>query len=130
MPKTKAKPVHQLIAEEKLRIHELEEKLNTQVYFETMPEYGPVYQYCYQTSNQKIAYSQQSVDSWIRAVIKHMATRITGHGGATTKAVLISIPDNLTEESYEHWLSLQVKKIDKKARPKAITVGNLQGDAK
>ena len=54
MAKPSTKPIQQLISEEKLRIAEIEEKLRTQTYFETMPEYGPTYKYCYSSSNLKI----------------------------------------------------------------------------
>ena len=118
MAKKSAKSIQQLINEEQLRIAEIEEKLGTQTYFETMPEYGPTYQYCYSTSNLRIPYPEQSVDNWIRATMKHLGMRRRGHGGETTKAILISIPDNLTEDNLEQWLSHQTQKIRKKAIPK------------
>ena len=118
MAKKSAKSIQQLINEEQLRIAEIKEKLRTQTYFETMPEYGPTYQYCYSTSNLRIPYTEQSVDNWIRATIKHLGMRRRGHGGETTKAILISIPDNLTEDNLEQWLSHQTEKIRKKAIPK------------
>jgi hypothetical protein len=88
------------------------------LYFETMPEYGPNYKYCYATSNLKIPPSDESIDSWIRAVIKHMGTRSFGHGGANTNAMLISIPEFMTEEGLEKWLSYTTEKIRKKAQPR------------
>lgn len=118
MAKKSANSIQQLINEEQLRIAEIEEKLGTQTYFETMPEYGPTYQYCYSTSNLRIPYPEQSVDNWIRATMKHLGMRRRGHGGETTKAILISIPDNLTEDNLEQWLSHQTEKIRKKAIPK------------
>ncbi|CAB4719242.1 unannotated protein [freshwater metagenome] len=118
MAKKSAKSIQQLINEEQLKIAELEEKLGTQTYFETMPEYGPTYKYCYQTSNLNIPYPQQSVDNWIRATIKHLGMRTRGHGGETTKAILISIPDYLTEDNIEQWLNSQTEKIRKKALQK------------
>ena len=124
MAKPSTKPIQQLISEEKLRIAEIEEKLRTQTYFETMPEYGPTYKYCYSSSNLKILYPEQSVDNWIRATIKHLGLRTRGHGGETTKAILISIPDNLTEDNIEQWLSYQTEKIRKKATPRKRNKGN------
>ena len=118
MAKKSAKSIQQLINEEQLKIAELEEKLGTQTYFETMPEYGPTYKYCYSTSNLKIPYPEQSVDNWIRATIKHLGMRTRGHGGETTKAILISIPNNLTEDNIEQWLSHTSEKIRKKVTPK------------
>ena len=118
MAKNSAKSIQQLINEEKLRIAEIEEKLRTQTYFETMPEYGPTYKYCYATSNINIPHSEQSVDNWIRATIKHLGMRRRGHGGETTKAILISIPDNLTEDNIEQWLIYQTENIRKKALPR------------
>lgn len=118
MAKKSAKPIQQQIWEQKLKIAELEDELKTQTYFETMPEYGPTYKYCYQTSNVHIPYPNQSIDNWIRAVIKHMGTRSFGHGGADTKAILVSIPENLSEASIEKWLAYQMEIIRKKAKPK------------
>ena len=115
MAKRTAKSIQQLISEQKLRIAEIEEKLNMQIYFETMPEYGPTYTYSYDISNFGIPYPQQSVDSWVRAIIKHMATRRRGHGGAISKAVVISIPENLTKDNINQWLSYQTEKIRKRA---------------
>jgi len=124
MAKPSTKSIQQLINEEQLRIVEIEEKLRTQTYFETMPEYGPTYKYCYSSSNLKIPYPEQSVDNWIRATIKHLGMRRRGHGGETTKAILISIPENLTEDNIEQWLSYQTEKIRKKALPRKRNKGN------
>lgn len=115
-PSTKS--IQQQIWEQKLKIAELEDELLTQKYFETMPEYGPTYKYCYATSNMSINGLEQHVDNWIKAVIKHMGTRRYGHGGANTKAMLISIPEFKTEQDMERWLSYINEKIRKKATPK------------
>jgi hypothetical protein len=115
MAKQSAKSIQQLIYEQKLKIVELEDELMTQTYLETMPEHGPTYQYCYGTSNFTIPYPKQSVDSWIRAVIKHMGKRSFGHGGEKTYAMLISIPEFKTEDGLERWLSYTLSKIKKKA---------------
>ena len=122
MAKPSAKSIQQKIWEQKLRIAELEDEFNTQTYLETMPEYGATYQYCFSTSNYTIPGPQQSIDSWIRAVIKHMGTRSFGNGGAGTKAVLISIPDIENKEGFEtgleKWISYTTAKIRKKATPR------------
>ena len=115
MARSPAKSVQQLIKEQKLRIAELEAELNTQLYFDTMPEYGPMYTYCYSNSSDRIPYDNYSVDAWIKATIRHMATRSRGHGGAKTKAVVISIPDSLPKENFDEWLGLQTDKIRKAA---------------
>ena len=118
MAKPSTKSIQQKIWEQKLKIAELEDELMTQTYLETMPTYGPTYTYCYSTSNFTIPYPKQSIDSWIRAVIKHMGTRSFGHGGADTKAMLISIPEFKNEQNLERWLSYTTEKIRKKATPK------------
>jgi hypothetical protein len=118
MPKPSSKSIQQLIYEQKLKIVELEDELKTQTYLETMPEYGPTYNYCFATSNFSIPHPQQSIDNWIRAVIKHMGNRSFGHGGAYTKAILISIPEFANDEGFERWLSYTTDKIRKKAQPR------------
>ena len=126
MAKPSTKSIQQLIYEQKLKIVELEDELRTQTYLETMPEYGPTYKYCFATSNFTIPHPQQSIDSWIRAVIKHMGTRIFGHGGADTKAVLISIPEFTNNEGFERWLSYTTDNIRKKATPRKRKVKSTQ----
>lgn len=112
---TKKKTTKQAIHEAKLKVLALEEQYATQVYFETMPEYGPTYKYCFSTSNMKIPYPMQDVDAWLRAVIKHMATRREGHGGAYTDAKLISIPVGLSEAGIEKWLEYVTSDLRKRA---------------
>ena len=104
----------------------MEDELRTQTYFETMPEYGPTYKYCYQTSSLHIPYPNQSIDNWIKAVIKHMATRSFGHGGADTKAILVSIPENLSEAAIEKWLAYKMEIIRNKVTPKKRTKKNVK----
>lgn len=118
MAKKQSKTIQQLIREQKNIIAELTDELRTQLYFETMPEYGPTYQYCFSTSNQKIPYQYQNIDNWIKAVIRHMGTRRTGHGGASTKAILVSIPFNLNEDNFENWLAYQMNNFRKKIKPR------------
>ena len=80
----------------------------------------------YATSNLNIPTTNQSIDSWIRAVVKHMGTRSFGHGGADTKAVLISIPEFTNNEAFESWLSYTTDKIRKKATPRKRKVKSTQ----
>ena len=80
-----------------------------------MPDVNPSYQYCYATSNFTIPAEHQSVDAWLRAVIKHMALRRPGHGGEVTKALLISIPTNLKEIGMDAWIDYETRKLRKQA---------------
>ena len=118
MAKPSTKSIQQQIWAQKLKIVELEDELRTQVYFETMPAYGPTYKYCYATSNMSINGLEQYVDNWIKAVVKHMGTRRYGHGGEKTNAMLISIPEFKTEQDMERWLIYTTEKIRKKAKPR------------
>lgn len=106
------------IWQQRVRVAELEDEYAVQLYFETMPAYDPLYKYCYQTSNMKIPAQYQSIDYWIRAVIKHMGLRHKGHGGANTKAILLSIPDNMSQANKDKWLAFVTNKISKIARVK------------
>jgi len=115
----KAKQITQQRAKAiKLKLAELEQEYATQLYFETMPEYNPTYKYCYATSNLVIPYAYQSIDAWIRAVIKHMGLRRRGHGGEYTDAELISIPKFRTEDAMELWLKYVEEKLRTKAKRK------------
>ena len=123
MPRKPSKTIEEQKYEANLKIYEAQEAYETQLYFETMPEYDPQYSYCFQTSNRSLSYEYHSVDAWIRAVIKHLGQRRRGHGGETTKAILISIPDDLTEKNFENWFSYQTEKIRKKTMLKKRNKG-------
>jgi hypothetical protein len=69
------------------------------LYFESMPEYNPLYKYCYSTSNRQIPHQYQSVDSWLRAINKHRKLRRVGHGGGKSSALIISIPTFSSKEA-------------------------------
>jgi len=114
MPR-QTKSLKQKIYEARLKLHDLEEEYATQMYLETMPDYDPMYTYCYSTSNRPIPYPMQSVDAWVRAIIKHMAGRRRGHGGGTTKAIVLTIPHGLTESGVEGWLEHITPKLRKRA---------------
>jgi len=103
------------IRELKLELEELGEQYKTQLYFETMPEYDPIYKYCYSTSNRSIPHEHHHVDHWLRAVIKHMATRRAGHGGASTSAILVSVPLGFSEKGIDNWLAYETEKLRKVA---------------
>lgn len=107
-----SKTIDELKFEAKLKILESKELYETQLYFETMPTVSPTYKYCYATSNLTIPYEHQSVDAWLRAVIKHMGLRLPGHGGEKTNAIVMSIYKELG--NYEDlWLQYQTNKLKK-----------------
>ena len=112
----RVKTLQEKIREAKFRVLELEEAYHTQRYLETMPEHDPTYKYCYGTSNFKIPYPEQSLDSWLRAVIKHMAGRRPGHGGSITDAIVVSIPTLRTEAGIERWIEYVTQQLGKKAK--------------
>lgn len=131
MPR-KAKSLREKIKEAKLKLYDLEQEYKTQLYFETMPELDAMYRYCYSTSNQSIPNSLHSVDSWLRAIIKHMATRKPGHGGAKTKALVITIPDFQSEAATDNWIAYVTAKLRKRAaiRKRTTTATENQATSK
>ena len=104
------------IRELEIELAELKEEYVTQLYFDTMPEYDPMYKYCYSTSNRGVPYEYQHIDYWIRAVMRHMATRREGHGGASTSAVLVSVPVGFSDQGIERWLSYVTEQLRKQAK--------------
>ena len=115
MPRMPSKSIDEQIYEARLKITEATEEYQTQLYLETMPAVNPTYKYCYATSNFNIPAEQQSIDAWLRAVIKHMATRSKGHGGELTKALVISVPQNLTAKDKEFWIEYETRKLRKRS---------------
>jgi hypothetical protein len=101
---------------QKLRINELQQEYITMLYFETMPEYDPMYKYSYAISNMKIPGLLQSVDAWIRAVIKHMSMRLPGHGGGYSRALVITPYAFTTETARNNWIDYEIIKLRKKVR--------------
>lgn len=101
---------------QRLRIYELQQEYITMLYFETMPEYDPLYKYCFQTSNMKIPGLLQSVDAWIRAVIKHISMRRPGHGGGYSKALVITPYSFTSETARDNWIDYEIAKLRKKVR--------------
>ena len=115
MPRKPSKTVEEQKYEAKLKIIEANEEYETQLYLETMPKANPLYQYCYVTSNFTIPVEHQSVDAWLRAIIKHMSLRLPGHGGEKTNALVISVHKELG--NYEDlWIDYETRKLRKLAK--------------
>lgn len=112
----KRKSVEEQKLELKYKLVKLIEDYETALYYETMPVYDPMYSYSYQHSNLKIPYENQSVDAWIRAVIKHMNNRSAGHGGGTSNSYLVTIPTFNKSSDIELWLEYTTKQLKKRAR--------------
>lgn len=102
----------------KLKLAELAQEYAMMLYFETMPEYDPLYKYCYATANLIVPYDYQSVDAWVRAVIKHMGLRRRGHGGAVSDAEVVSIPSGLSDAGIDNWIKYVSHTLRKKAKRK------------
>ena len=102
----------------RIKLAELLELYRTQLYLETMPVYGPMYQYCYQTSNLKIKYEDQSVDAWLRAIAIHMSRRLVGHGGGYCNAIIITPPYLTSQSQKDGWVEYMAEKLNKKVRVK------------
>lgn len=113
---SKKKTTAQQIRDLNLRIIELEQDHIVQLYFETMPDYNPTYKYSYDISNMSVPGLLQHIDFWLRAVIKHMALRRSGHGGAYTDSVLVAIPAFHSQVSVDAYIAYVVAKLRKKIR--------------
>jgi len=114
--KATLKELRDAIRKQNLRVTHLQYAVDDALYFETMPEYDPMYKYCYSTSNMKIPSVNQSVDSWLRAVNKHMKLRREGHGGGVSSAMIVSVPLLQSERMKEIWLAYQMDKLRKAAK--------------
>lgn len=126
MPR-KAKNLDQKLYDAKLQLLQLEEEYVTLLYFETMPDYDPMYKYCFSTSSMSIPFSLQSVDAWLRAVIKHMSLRKRGHGGAYTNALVVTIPDDLSNNGVDNWIAYVTSKLRSRAKSRnKLTAQNIQ----
>lgn len=108
--------VKQQLYEAKIKVVELFEDYCTQLYFETMPEYDPLYCYSYQDSNRKVDNRYHSVTYWLRAVQKHMNLRRPGHGGGKSNAAIINITNFHNQKSKDMWLDYETRKLKKKSR--------------
>ena len=99
---------------------ELEQQYLTYLYLETMPNNDPSYKYCYQTSSDKIAWLDQSVDNWLRAVVIHMSQRKQSHGGEKSNAIIITPPDFTVGQARDNWITYQAEKLRKKVRVRKV----------
>ena len=118
--KRKQLTLQEEILAQRRRVYELEEQYITLLYFETMPEYGPQYKYCYQTSNFTIPGTLQSVDAWLRAVIMHMSKRHAGHGGGYSKAIVITPGSFTSEHARDSWIDYEIARLRKKVRVQKV----------
>jgi hypothetical protein len=116
MAKRTAKSIQQLIKEARLQIKKIEDKLHVQTYLETMPEHGPVYKYCYSTSNYSIPYQSQSVAAWLQAVAQHMHKRKPGHSGEENFVLVVDIPRLNSEVAVDAWLAWITEDLKKRAK--------------
>lgn len=114
----KRKSVEEQKLELKYKLVKLIEDYETALYYETMPQYDPMYCYSYQHSNFTIPYEHQSVDAWIRAIIKHMNKRMPGHGGGTSNAYVVTFPTFTRSSDIDLWLEYTTKQLKKRARVK------------
>ena len=104
------------IRQQKLRVEEIESAYITQLYLDTMPAVGPLYKYCFPTSNLKIPGLYWSVEHWLRAVKIHMFYRIPGHGGGKTKAQIIPVPQATSQVEIDEWIDYTTKKLRRAVR--------------
>lgn len=113
MQRKPSKTIDEQKFELQMQIAELREQYETQLYFETMPKVDPMYSYSYQHSNFAIPSEHQSVDAWLRAVIKHMGERLPGHGGQKTNALVITMYKDLKKTSEDMWIDYVTRKLRK-----------------
>jgi hypothetical protein len=104
------------IWQQRKRVVAVREQYITQLYLETMPAYDPMYKYCYSTSNMQIPAQLQSVECWLRAVMQHMNARHTGHGGAASSAVIVTVPKMKSDAEINKWLDYQQDQLRARAR--------------
>lgn len=104
------------IWQQRKRVAALGEQYITTLYLESMPEYDPLYKYCFTTSNMKIPYQLQSVECWLRAVMLHMKARRPGHGGAASSAVIVTVPKMKNDAEINKWLDYQQDQLRARAR--------------
>ena len=108
--------IEQQIYEAKLAVVQAYEDYTTALYLETMPTNNPTYKYCYATSNMTIPAEFQSIDYWLRAIIKHMANRRMGHGGEITDALLVSIADFNKQATKDAWIDSVTRELNKRSK--------------
>ena len=108
--------LEQQIYEAKLAVVQAYEDYTTALYLDTMPTANPTYKYCYATSNMSIPAEYQSIDYWLRAIIKHMANRRSGHGGEVTDALLVSIANFPNQKAKDAWIDSITRKLNKRSK--------------
>ena len=104
------------IRKQKFRVFELEQDIRTQQYLETMPEYDPLYKYCYSTSNFGISIDDKNVDAWLRAIALHIAARKPQHGGGQTNAFVVTCPTMHSQASKQQMIDYVVLQLHKKIK--------------
>ena len=104
------------IWQQRKRVVALREQYITQLYMETMPEFDPLYKYCFSTSSMRIPYQLQSVECWLRAVMQHMKARRPGHGGADSSALIVTVPKMKSDAEINKWLDYQQDQLRARAR--------------
>ncbi|MDH6301189.1 hypothetical protein M2128_000091 [Polynucleobacter sphagniphilus] len=121
MPSKPSKTIDEQFFEARIKVIEAKEDFETQLYFETMPTIDPLYKYCYATSNWNIPAEHQSVDAWLRAVKKHMNTRLPSHGGETSNSLVVSAYKELGsyEDLWVEYVTQKLKKLTKSRTKKA-----------
>ena len=119
MPRKPSKTIDEQIYEARLKIAEAKEEYETALYFDTMPLNDAYYKYCYTTSNWNIPGEQQSVDAWLRAVIKHMSLRPPTYGGQKTNALVVTMFKDLKATSEDMWIDYVTRKLRKLAKSRA-----------
>jgi len=115
MTKRTAKSLRDL----ELEVLRVQNEYETALYVETMPEYDPLYKYCFQSSSREIPAREQSIRAWLQAVANHMNLRAPGHGGFP------NIPSLDSDKSIDLWLEyiindLRKLAIKRKKRKKSI----------
>jgi hypothetical protein len=96
--------LNEKIRAKKLEIYELELEYMKRLYFETMPEYDPMYKYCFSTSSRPITPPLQSVSAWLQAISEHMVMRRRGHGGCYNIVKVFDIPVGMTDSQIDAWV--------------------------
>jgi hypothetical protein len=112
--------IREEIRELKFKLVDFHEKYTTHLFLETMPEYDPVYKYCYSTSCRSSPHELQSVDSWLRAISIHMSNRQLRHGGQFSDAVIITPPYLTSEKIKELWIEYEISRLRKKVRVRKL----------
>lgn len=104
------------IWQQRKRVIALWEQYITALYLESMPEFDPLYKYCFSTSNMRIPFQLQNVECWLRAVMLHMKARKPGHGGADSSALIVAVPKLKSDTEINKWLDYEKDQLRARAR--------------